>query len=49
MARGITNKKEYQILKMLTNPINRKTMIIEDHNHILISDNITTKNMERIL
>ena len=32
MARGRSNKKAYQILKTLTNPIKRKTMIIEDEN-----------------
>ena len=32
MARGRSNKRAYQILKTLTNPIKRKTMIIEDEN-----------------
>ena len=39
MARGKSNKRAYKILKMLTNHTKRKTMIIEDHNHKLISDN----------
>ena len=32
MARGRSNKKAYQFLKTLTNPIKRKTIIIEDEN-----------------
>ena len=32
MARGRSNKRAYKILKTLTNPIKRKTMIIEDEN-----------------
>ena len=32
MAIGRSNKRAYQILKTLTNPIKRKTMIIEDEN-----------------
>ena len=39
MARGRSNKRAYQILKMLIHPTKRKTMIIKYHNHKLISDN----------
>ena len=39
IARGRTNKRAYKILIMLINPTKRKTMIIEDHNYKLISDN----------
>ena len=39
MVRGRSNKRAYQILKMLTKPTKIKTMIIEDNNYKLISDN----------
>ena len=46
MARGRSNKRKYQILKILINPTKIKSMIIEDHNIKLFL--ITTK-MDRIL
>ena len=43
MARGISNKITYQILKMLTNPTKRNHDN-KDHNRTLISDNESLLN-----